>query len=516
MSTPFATDPDQTALARGILRGLPHVPPREHRIPEAHWQSWARILASVRLTYNPSDPGNSLLVGRIGGRLIGIDDPRHAMILGGTRAGKSVTVTSNLYFYRGSVLVIDPKGHLANRTAAIRAAMGQKVRILDPYGRCDPAVARFRAAYNPLRVLRRDSPTLIEDADRITDGLVLTTGQEKDPHWDEAAGAFISTLILYVATAPALKGRRTLVEVRRLLTRATAGEDGGDESTVLRELLDHARALRADAAMEDLADATEAGARDFYDKSPNEMDSVLSTARRHTRLLGYSTLRRVLTGHDFDLADLKADPAGVTVYLCLPAGAMASYSRWLRVLLNQLLDMAETTAAPPHRPSLLVCLDEFPVLGRMRQLEMAIGQVAGFGLKLWIVLQDWNQGADLYGKRWDSFAANAGIWQAFGLVDTTTCDVLSRKLGRTPVIVGRAADVGSKDAESGRSGMSAGPELHPLMTPDELERTFSRDDPARRQVVLWGGHRPMVLQRVEYYDETSPVRGHFAAREPIG
>jgi len=51
------------------------------------------------------------------------------------------------------------------------------------------------------------------------------------------------------------------------------------------------------------------------------------------------------------------------------------------------------------------------------------------------------------------------------------------------------------------------------MTADELERTFSRDDPERRQLVLWGGHRPMVLQRVEYYDETSPVRGHFAARE---
>ncbi len=194
-------------------------------------------------------------------------------------------------------------------------------------------------------------------------------------------------------------------------------------------------------------------------------------------------------------------------------GVASGSSRWLRVLLNQLLDMAETTPSRPSAPPVLVCLDEFPVLGRMRQLEAAIGQVASFGLKLWVILQDWNQGADLYGKRWESFAANAGIWQAFGLVDTTTCEVLSKKLGRTPVIVGRASDVGSRDAETGRSGLSHGPELHPLITPDELERLFSRDDPARRHLVLWGGRLPMILRRVEYYDETSPVRHRFAARE---
>lgn len=518
-SYPFDVEGDlanvQRTLGQGVLRGLPHVPPREHRIPEAHWQSWERILASSRLTYNPDHPGDRLLVGRIGGRLIGIADPRHALILGGTRAGKSVTLMSNLYFYQGSVLAIDPKGELASRTADIRASMGQRVYILDPLGRCDPAVARYRCAYNPMAMLRADSPTLIEDADRITDGIVVTTGQEKDPHWDEAAAGFITTLILFVATAPQFKGRRNLVTVRELLSRAKVAHETESGYALAHDLIAQAGAIRAGGGDADLAEALTAGAHDFYDKSPNEMDSVLSTARRHTRFLTYKALRDVLTGHDLNLWELKAAPGGCTIYVCLPAGAMGTFSRWLRILLNQVLDMAEITPAPPHMPPVLVCLDEFPVLGRMKQLETAIGQVAGFGLKLWIVLQDWNQGVDLYGKRWESFAANAGIWQAFGLVDTATCEVLSQKLGRTPVIVGRAGDVGRKDAEAGRSGLSHGPELHPLMTPDELERTFSRGDPHRRQLVLWGGRRPMILQRVEYFDEQSPVRGHFAMREVL-
>jgi len=515
-----AEDPEALvqSLSRGVLRGLAHVAPRQHRTPEAHWAPWRKILDAAALRYDPANPGSKLLVGRLGGQMIGIDDPRHAMILGGTRAGKSVTVTANLYFWRGSALVIDPKGELASRTAPIRAAMGQKVYILDPFQRVEGQAARFRSAYNPLSVLRADGPTLVQDAERITDGLVQTTGQEKDPHWDESAGAFITTLILLVATAPAYAGdNRSLVAVRRLLTRAKlAAPHDPERFGLLEELLDHVDALRA-AGNEDLAEAIEAGARDFYDKSPNEMDSVLSTARRHTRLLGAPALRDVLSGHDVDLSALKAAPEGVTIYMCLPAGAMATFSRWLRVLLNQMLDMAETVPArAPNSlgtPPVLVCLDEFPVLGRMKQLEHAIGQVAGFGLKLWVILQDWNQGADLYGKRWESFAANAGIWQAFGLVDTTTCEVLSKKLGRTPVIVGRSSDVDSKGAEGGRTGLSHGPELHPLMSPDEIERAFARDDPARREMVLWGGHRPMILQRVEYFDEASPVRPHFAARE---
>ena len=60
----------------------------------------------------------------------------------------------------------------------------------------------------------------------------------------------------------------------------------------------------------------------------------------------------------------------------------------------------------PEAP-VLVCLDEFPVLGYMRQLEDAAGQIASFHVKLWAMLQDWGQGKALYGERWETFAAGA-------------------------------------------------------------------------------------------------------------
>ena len=127
----------------------------------------------------------------------------------------------------------------------------------------------------------------------------------------------------------------------------------------------------------DLGAAIEGAALDFYEKSDRERSAVLSTVRRHTKLLDYTAMRRVLSGHDFDLADLKRDPKGVTVYLCLPASRMGLCNRWLRIFINQLLDAMEREKTEPDAP-VLVCLDEFPVLGYMRQLEDAAGQIASF------------------------------------------------------------------------------------------------------------------------------------------
>ena len=177
---------------------------------------------------------------------------------------------------------------------------------------------------------------------------------------------------------------------------------------------------------QDIGGAIEGAARDFYEKSERERDSVLSTVRRHTKFLDYTALRRVLKGGDFDLRELKANPQGVTVYLCFPATRIEIAGRWLRIFINQLLDAMEREKAQPAAP-VLVCLDEFPVLGYMKQLENAAGQIASFGVKLWVLLQDWNQGKALYGERWETFTGNAGIVQFFGNNDVATTEYISKR-----------------------------------------------------------------------------------------
>jgi type IV secretion system protein VirD4 len=258
----------------------------------------------------------------------------------------------------------------------------------------------------------------------------------------------------------------------------------------------------------------EGAARDFYQKGANERAGVLSTVRRHTKFLDYTAMRRVLAGHDFDLTDLKRDRNGVSVYLCLPASRMGLCNRWLRIFINQLLDAMEREKTAPVAP-VLVCLDEFPVLGHMRQLEDAAGQIASFGVKLWTVLQDWGQGKALYKERWETFAGNAGILQFFGNNDLETLEYVSRRLGKTRIEVARQGEVGPEQAQAGLSGRNSSMELHDLLTPDEVSRHFSRSDRLKRQLVVWAGYDPMILQRVEYFDKAGPhhavFRGTYSA-----
>lgn len=499
----MTSKPKTHALLTDVPRGVTSRFLRDQRVPMAFFQEPERLLENPKLRYDPKKPGKKILLGSVADTMIGFEDDRHIMTIAGTRSGKTVAVINNLFFYKGSVFIIDPKGELATKTAAIRAALGQKVFVLDPFNRVRGKAKKYHSRYNPLKTLTRDNPTLVEDAMQIVDGLVVRSGQEKDPHWNESAGQFLLGLILYVALAPDLDDEnRHLGSVRQLVNDAQTTTPDGDAYKVPTDAVAAAKKLKAEG-LTDAAEAIEGSMASFYDKSDTERAGVLSTVYRHTQLLDFGAIKDVVSGHDFDLADLKRDPKGITVYLCLPAMRMGMCSRWLRIFVNQLLQAMELEETVPDAP-VLVCLDEFPVLGFMSQLQDAAGQIASFGVKLWVILQDWGQGVDLYGKRFESFAANAGVLQAFGNVDLASTEYLSKRLGKTPVATTKTGEAAEEQRKKGLSGENQAKELHDLMQPDEISRYFSRDDALKRQLILIAGKSPVILQRIDYYDQTSP------------
>ncbi|KAB1085061.1 type IV secretory system conjugative DNA transfer family protein [Neorhizobium galegae] len=494
-------------IARGVTTKYPH----QQTVPQAHWEPTAGILRSLSMAYDPANPGGKILVGALGDRLIGIDDNRHVMTVAGSRTGKSVGLIGNLLFYRGSVLALDPKGELAAITAERRVALGQKVCVLDPFNITPERIAPYRVNFNPVTLLDPKSDTIIEDAGLISDALVVA-GSAKDPHWDESAQNFIEGLLLQIATDPQYEGRRDLISLRYLINTVLVPAPDDDDAFALElAMLKNAARLQHSDRMADIGDAIEGAARDFYEKPASERASVLSTTRRHTKLLDFRSMANVLKGHDFNLSELKTAPQGMTVYLCLPANRMKRCNRWLRMFINLLLDAMEREKTKPALP-VLACLDEFPVLGHMEQLETAAGQIASFGVKLWVILQDWGQGKALYKDRWETFAGNAGILQFFGNNDLMTTEYVSKRLGRTPVIVIREGEISAEQRAAGLTGRSESNEQYDLLTPDEVSRQFARSDRLKRQLVLWAGFHPLMLQRVEYFDEASPVWPAFAGK----
>lgn len=480
----------------GLRRG---VPGQSGATSDEYFLSQKELLANPRLKRKPGSLFLGVSGGQIykdrdsgfhwvrGGRLIWNDDDQHVMTIAGSRAGKGRgAILPNLYVYPGSVLAIDPKGDLARLTADIRSAQGQDVHVLDPFEVTGPEALKFRSSFNPMKMLDPMSKSIVPDAGVIADALVTSSG-EQDSHWDDSARNFIEGLILHVATDSQYKDERDLVTVYKLLMMAEA--DGFSLEDEMRD------SVQADGAIRDVAS-------DFYDRPDNERGSVLSTARRHMRFLSYPNIQDVLVSRPGDrtLESLKQlKTRKTTIYLSLPAMRMGTCFRWFRLFVNLTLVAMEEEKAKPDQMVLMV-LDEFAVLGHMKSIEDAAGQIAGLGVKLWPIIQDMGQLKALYKDRWETFLGNAGMLQFFGNSDLTTLEWISKRLGETTVYTkSRNLRSPSQSITRGDRGESVASHLEPLMKIEEIARIFSRNDPFVRQLVFLPGERPMILQRA-YYD----------------
>ena len=514
---------------------------------------------------------------------IGLDDDRHAVTLAGARSGKGLSsIIPNLCLYPGSVVCLDPKGENASITAMRRGGgdewcegMGQEVYVLDPFGVAE-VPDDMRASLNPVGLLDKDSPLVVDDAALLAEGLVLPGTGGGDEHWTETARNLVRGILLHLVStyeAP------TLFDLRRLLTQ---GEKEAYEAAlaVRKTYLAGLAAAKAahkkfreevdpDAEFEEVAEpeglmpehvrnpfafllwqmeqnpafegVVAGSAESILGTGENERGGILSTARRNTAFLDTlgARYKDTLSGafRPLDPDRLKAAKGGVSVYLCLPAERMGTHGRWLRLMIGLFLErMQRQLEAPASGVPVLFLLEEFFALGTMPAIEKAAGYAAGFGVKLWLILQDIQQLKSLYRTSWQTFLANAGMVQVFGASDFETLDYASKAMGEYEVSrVTTSVTTNSSEGESSGSELDrVGPAmgrgflqstfmagvrlalddtkrsssvatsesqavgLHvvPLLRPDEIALQFARE--AGASLLLIKGQRPMWVLRVNY------------------
>lgn len=430
----------------------------------------------------------------LGGRAVGFLDDRHMVTVAGSRGGKGrAAIVANLLGYPGSMLVIDPKGELARLTAQHRAErLGQKVRVLDPFGVVTGPAAQYRTGYNFMAGMTE--ATAVDDAAMLGDGLVVV--EDKNPHFDESGRSLIEGKIVNVATHPAYEGRRNLATVQQVLARGALDPEGNISMDGLQVQMEKNAA--ADGAVQQAA-------ADFFQKPANERGSVLSTARRHMKFLALSGMRSVVSQDGFRLDMLKREAA--TIYLCLPARHARTCARWLRIFINQALVAMESIPGEPATGlPIIFLLEEFSSLGTMAQIEAAAAQMAGFGVKLWIILQDLGQLKSHYKDKWETFLGNAGMLQFFANNDLTTLEWISKRCGNVTIRVRHDSATSDTMKRAGVSGESWSSQAHPLLMPEEAAQIFGRDDEQLRQLIIIPGLSPIILQRA-FYDQHERFRG---------
>jgi type IV secretion system protein VirD4 len=415
-------------------------------------------------------PGR-LLLGRHDGRHVGRDDDRHIVTIAGSRAGKTMTVLiPNLMTYPGSAIILDPKGELARATAEHRRRMGHQTFICDPFN----ATGTRTASYNPLHELSQAQPELVAaDAAQLADALIIPNN--KDPHWTDSARNLVRGIILLLlANAPS---NASLREVRRLLC--------GTPPELEQLFSDMAACSAFDGIVEYVG-------RTFLGKNDRELASIMSTAQEQTAPI--DDVINVTERSDFRLSDLRHGK--LTIYLVLPGMRMGTHYRWLRMVIQQALAAMERAPVPRGQLPVWFVLEEFPALGHMRSIETAAGLMAGFGVKLWSVLQDLTQLKTHYPKSWETFLGNAGVIQAFGNSDLTTTEHLSKMLGTTQMVETQNVWVSTSAKGQGDSGRREHIRTVRLLDPNEITQHFARE--TGRQLILVPGRPPIYLQRLPY------------------
>ena len=189
----------------------------------------------------------------------------------------------------------------------------------------------------------------------------------------------------------------------------------------------------------------------------------------------------------------------MTIYAVLPGMRMATHFRWLRLIVQMALAAVERHPVPRSGLPVLFMLEEFAALGPMRPIEVAAGLLAGAGVRLWPVVQDFTQLKANYPKSWETFVGNAGTVQAFAVGEMTTADYLSRMLGNTQVIERQNVRVSSSSMGLGDSGLREQLRSARLLEGPEITRAFARG--TGRQLVLTPETPPVFMERMDYYDK---------------
>lgn len=410
------------------------------------------------------------------------ESDRHLLTIAPTRSGKGTTsIVPNLLTYRGSALVIDPKGENAMITAASRSAMGQEVFIVDPWMITGTDTT---ARFNPLDWLVQGDVDITENAMLLADALVVPEGNG-DSFWAEEAKALLQGVILYVATDEREAGARHLGRVRDLLLL-----DGNGMKALFERMLDSHHHI-----------VISTGAR-CLQKDDRLLANVIASAQAQTHFLDSARIRESLSVSDFTFSDLKAK--AMTIYLVLPSDRLNAFNRWLRLLIQQAItENARNIAVKPRKPVLFL-LDEMPALGRLSMVEQAFGLMAGFGIQLWGIVQDVSQLKSIYGEGWETFIGNSGMIQYFGSRDRMTAEYFQALCGVTTVWSLTSAIARAFSTGNGKGGVSSSSSTTSTDTMAAAQRQLAYADELMRmhetkQLVLIENLNPIIGTKVPWF-----------------
>lgn len=392
---------------------------------------------------------------------------RNIAITGGSGAGKTASniIPNILHNSEKSIVVIDPKGELYEKTSEAKRKQGYDVHLINFKDRYNSD------RYNLFDYIRRDS-----DANKIATVMVANSGEGKVKmdFWNLKQIALIATFILYVKyTLPKEQHHMgSVYNISQLKPRA------------LFELFqayppEHIVRKSFNSAVSNLNEKT------FGD--------VFSTMNNTLNPWTYEDVCSFTSDNDFLFEELGTKKK--IVYVIIPI-ADNEFKPLITTFFTQLFSELYLFA-DKHQGVLpkgvILYLDEFANCGKIPDFELRLSTTRSLGIEVTIVLQDISQLDNRYSKEVaKEILNNCDIRILMKANEFDTAKYFSQELGKTTIKVkNQSSSSSSKSSSKSESVQHMGRDL---MTPAEIQLMKKNE-----QLVFISGQYPMKVKKAWYF-----------------
>lgn len=450
--------------------------------------------------------------------------PEHILCFAPTRSGKGVgLILPTLLSWPASSITLDIKGENWALTSGWRKSAGHTVLRFEPSD-----ASGSGCCFNPLDEIRLTSLECVQDAQNLALMLVDPNGKGLDDHWTKAAFSFFSGLILHCCVM-VMHERGTMPTLQDLTIMMSDPEK--DTQTLLDEMMGTPHAEYFSKFAHDANPAVgeachifiASSAREMASKAENEASGVLSSALVNMALYRDPIVNLNTSRSDFRIHDLMNADNPVDLYLVVSPEAIDRMRPLMRLIVDLIIrrvcakmEFANGTSKAGYRHRLLLMLDEFTSLGKLPIVEKAIAYIAGYGGKMYIIVQDLKQLSNVYGKD-NALMSNCHVRIAYAPNDVETADLLSKMTGKTTVVEKKSSVSISKGGRSRSINMVE--TARPLLTQDECMRLpgAKKDSSGKvtrpgHMLIFTAGQPPIYGMQILYFrDPTFSSRALWPA-----
>lgn len=420
-----------------------------------------------------------------------------------TRSGKGVALLiPTLLTWANSVMVNDPKGEAFSKTAGFRKRAGQLVVKFNPAS--DDGTG---ACWNPLDEIRKFTLYDVQDAQMIMSIACDPKGEGLNDYFDKAGYEFLMGLALHVAYA---ERKGSLQGIAEFLGDPRWENDTQMYTAMINAVHDpegKSAWLDNDGQPTNNHPIVANVAKTMLNKEDKDRSGVLSTAKALLSLyldplVGMNTNRS-----DFLMRDIMTSEKPVSLYLIInekDIDRMVPLTRLFYALFirRNATDMKFENGdfKQTYNFSLLMLIDEMPLLRKLPIIQEALGYVAGYGIRMFMLAQDIAQIEEINGDK-QTIDSGASTRIVFAPNKIETAEKLANMSGKTTITEEKVSHSHDKVGLKGGS-VSINTEKieRDLMTKSEFMSLHDHD-----MVIFSKGQPPIYARKAFYYENPEMV-----------